>query len=412
MEGDLSLLSIPDLLQMICLGGYSRDIHLFEGQTQIGVIAIRNGRVDRCFGYGTWGEAAFFKLVNMRRGRYKVNEAQDMSASDATLTAYSWQELLMEAARQQDEALRAAQVAEASSGRVIPFPTPHAAGATTLDASGATGAAMLRDSSSGSSLDFDFSPMFDSGLSSIPGGTPGSGVFPISGLSSTSPSSPAPAPLSPSPVAPPLANVPASPVSASPAATPRAKSDTGRHTLPIPPATPRAKSDTGRHTLPIPETPRAHSDTGRHSPFTAAPRAKTDTGPLHPRAKTDTGQNVPVAVATLIGSAPAAAPPPAAPPPPVASAPPAVEPPVTAAPTAAPAPPVASAPPAPADVASSGGADSAAEDVMHLLQEATACYLRRDLARAEALLQKCLELRPGDKRALQNLDRIRRKKPQ
>lgn len=99
MEGDLSLLSIPDLLQMICLGGYSRDIHLFEGQTQLGVIAIRNGRVDRCFGYGTWGEAAFFKLVNLRRGRYKVNDAQDMSASDATLTAYSWQELLMEASR-------------------------------------------------------------------------------------------------------------------------------------------------------------------------------------------------------------------------------------------------------------------------------------------------------------------------
>jgi Flp pilus assembly protein TadD len=56
--------------------------------------------------------------------------------------------------------------------------------------------------------------------------------------------------------------------------------------------------------------------------------------------------------------------------------------------------------------------DSTADDVMNLLQEATACYLRRDLARAEALLQKCLELRPGDKRALQNLERIRRKKPQ
>ena len=53
---------------MICLGGYNRDIHLFDGATQVGVIAIRNGHIDRCFGFGTWGEAAFFKLVQLRRG--------------------------------------------------------------------------------------------------------------------------------------------------------------------------------------------------------------------------------------------------------------------------------------------------------------------------------------------------------
>jgi Domain of unknown function (DUF4388) len=122
MEGDISLLSIPDLLQMICLGGYNRDIHLFDGPTQLGVIGIRNGHIDRCFGFGMWGEAAFFKLVQLCRGRYKVNDAQDMSASDATLTAYSWQELLMEAARRQDEE---AQVLQASAtGRVIAFPSP------------------------------------------------------------------------------------------------------------------------------------------------------------------------------------------------------------------------------------------------------------------------------------------------
>jgi Flp pilus assembly protein TadD len=49
-------------------------------------------------------------------------------------------------------------------------------------------------------------------------------------------------------------------------------------------------------------------------------------------------------------------------------------------------------------------------DIASLLEEATACYLRRDLVRAEALLQQCLALHPGDKRALQNLERIRRKK--
>jgi hypothetical protein len=128
MEGDLSLLSIPDLLQMFCLGGYSRDIHLFDGPVQLGVIAIRQGRVERCSGSGAWGEAAFYRLVNLRRGRYKVNEAQDIGGADAALIARSWQELLMEAARLQDEAEHVAQSATAN-GRVIAFPTPasHAA---------------------------------------------------------------------------------------------------------------------------------------------------------------------------------------------------------------------------------------------------------------------------------------------
>jgi hypothetical protein len=104
MEGDLSLLSIPDLLQMICLGRYSRDIHLYDGPILVGVIAIRQGWVERCIGLGTRGDVAFYKLVGLRRGRYKVHEAKDVPASDDTLTGHSWQELLMEAARRADEA--------------------------------------------------------------------------------------------------------------------------------------------------------------------------------------------------------------------------------------------------------------------------------------------------------------------
>jgi len=228
MEGDLSLLSIPDLLQMICLGGYNRDIHLFDGPTQMGVIAIRNGHIDRCFGFGTWGEVAFFKLIHLRRGRYKVNDAQDMSSSDTTLTAYSWQELLMESARQQDEAARVEQLAAATTGRVIAFPTPD-----------------------------NYSMTLE-------------------------------APL----------------LVAAPAASQRPAS-----------------------VLPAPE----HAHTTNSS-----------------------------AVAVVVGSRASAA--------------------------------------------------SAAPDITILLEEATNCYLRRDLARAEAVLQQCLALRPGDKHALQNLERIRRNK--
>lgn len=293
MEGDLSLLSIPDLLQMICLGGYSRDIHLFDGPTQLGVIAIRNGQVDRCFGFGTWGEAAFFKLVNLRRGRYKVNEAQDMSASDATLTAYSWQELLMEAARQQDESARQVQSAAAAAGRVIPFPTQtHAGGAVS---SGAGGATMF----SGAELDF-------SGIDVAPAApmTPVAPVAPI-GLSL------------------------------------RRSSDTGRHVpVSVPPSPPGAAAPAAPMLTPVPLSPEPSA-----SAAPAAPMALSDDS-----------------AAVMLD----------------------------------------------ADAASGDG--SANDDVTNLLQEATACYLRRDLARAEALLQKCLELRPGDKRALQNLERIRRKK--
>lgn len=113
MEGDLSLLSIPDLLQMICLGRYSRDIHLYDGPILVGVIAIRQGRVERCIGLGSKGDVAFYKLVGLRRGRYKVHEGKDLPPSDASLSSHSWQELLMEAARRADEAAHYARISPA-----------------------------------------------------------------------------------------------------------------------------------------------------------------------------------------------------------------------------------------------------------------------------------------------------------
>jgi len=246
MEGDLSLLSIPDLLQMICLGGYSRDIHLFDGPAQLGVIAIRHGRVERCFGFGAWGDTAFYKLVTVRRGRYRVNEAQDMGGADATLVAHSWQELLMEAARLQDEAEHIAQSATAT-GRVIAFPTT-AAHVAALDLQGA----------------FEL----------------------------------------------PAATAPAAMTQAAPAPA----AQIGLPPIP-PPATASAAAATPRRVSQTMELPGLDED-----------------GP-------------------------------------------------------APTP-----------------------DFTRLMEQATASYLRRDLARTEELLQQCLALRPGDKRVLQNLERVRRKK--
>lgn len=103
MEGDLTLLSVPELIQMICLGRFSRNLHLFDGPILVGVIAIRDGRIERCIGLGVRGEAAFYKLARLRRGRYKVREAADVGTSDAKLITSSWQMLLMEAARRHDE---------------------------------------------------------------------------------------------------------------------------------------------------------------------------------------------------------------------------------------------------------------------------------------------------------------------
>jgi hypothetical protein len=272
MEGDLSLLSIPDLLQMICLGGYSRDIHLFDGPVQLGVIAIRKGRVERCFGFGAWGETAFYKLVNLGRGRYKVNEAQDLGGADATLTAHSWQELVMEAARQQDEAEHVVQSATAN-GRVIAFPTPasHAAA-------------------------------FD-----LPAPSPVMAY-----------AAPAVAPIAPA-VALPL---PLPPASTTPAAA----------------ATPRRVSQTME--LPAIDEPRDATRGGVNRPaLRGEPPADGNITPLS------------------IDEGPSPTP-----------------------------------------------------DFTRLMGQATASYLRRDLARTEELLQECLALRPGDKRVLQNLERVRRKK--
>ena len=133
MEGDLSLLSIPDLLQMICLGRFNRNIHLFDGPILIGVIAIRDGRIEQCIGLGSCGEAAFYKLVGVRRGRYKVHEAKDLAMSDAELSASSWQMLLLEAARRYDEARHDARLGPAVA-MTFDAPTRQGAGSSALPA--------------------------------------------------------------------------------------------------------------------------------------------------------------------------------------------------------------------------------------------------------------------------------------
>jgi len=231
---------------------------------------------------GAWGDTAFYKLVNLRRGRYKVNEAQDVGGADATLTACSWQELLMEAARLQDEAERVARSATAT-GRVIAFPTP-ASHAAAFDLPALAPAVMAYAAPA---------------------------VAPIA-----LPHIPPPAPAS-------IAPVSAAALPFAPAAT----------------ATPRRVSQTME--LPGIDELRDAARGGVNRP--ALPGEPPADGKISPL--------------WIDGDGPSPTP-----------------------------------------------------DFTRLMEEATASYLRRDLARTEALLQQCLALRPGDKRVVQNLERVQRKK--
>jgi hypothetical protein len=144
MEGDLSLLSVPDLLQMICLGRFNRNIHLFDGPILIGVIAVRDGRIERCIGLGRRGEAAFYKLVRLRRGRYRVREATDLGTPDAELSTSSWQALLLEAARRHDESQRHTRSGPAVT-MTFDVPAQQTFDVATRQTSGSTMPAALSD---------------------------------------------------------------------------------------------------------------------------------------------------------------------------------------------------------------------------------------------------------------------------
>ena len=68
MEGDVADLPLTELIQLLCMGGHNRDIQVFDGPTWLGVVSVREGQLDQCFAYGSWGRPALFKLFAVRRG--------------------------------------------------------------------------------------------------------------------------------------------------------------------------------------------------------------------------------------------------------------------------------------------------------------------------------------------------------
>ena len=116
MEGDVADLPLTELVQLLCMGGHNRDIQLFDGPTWLGVVSVRDGQLDQCFAYGTWGRSALFKLFAVRRGRYRVTSTESLREEER-LSSYSWQGLLLDSARQEDEDARLV----AGTGRVLQF---------------------------------------------------------------------------------------------------------------------------------------------------------------------------------------------------------------------------------------------------------------------------------------------------
>lgn len=119
MEGDIADLPLTELVQLLCMGGHNRDIQLFDGPTWLGVVSVRDGQLEQCFAYGAWGRSALFKLFAVRRGRYRVTSAEPLSKEEQ-LSSHSWQGLVLDSARQEDEEAR---LAANSTGRVLQFPS-------------------------------------------------------------------------------------------------------------------------------------------------------------------------------------------------------------------------------------------------------------------------------------------------
>lgn len=100
LHGDFSLLSPACLLQ--CLGQERRSARVlaWRGESEA-VIDLLEGMVVAATCDGMRGEAAVFRFAAWDCGRFQVT--QQMAQPELTEMAASWEELLLEGARQRDE---------------------------------------------------------------------------------------------------------------------------------------------------------------------------------------------------------------------------------------------------------------------------------------------------------------------
>lgn len=129
LEGELGDVALPELVQMLCMAGNSREVDLTVGPGHVGRLTVSKGQVVRCVAFGLVGLEAFFSLMQQRKGRYVVRIVPELNAASVhmALARTSWKVLLMDAATRQDrdEANAKPSVsAEIRDGSELSFATP------------------------------------------------------------------------------------------------------------------------------------------------------------------------------------------------------------------------------------------------------------------------------------------------
>jgi hypothetical protein len=99
IEGSLSEVGLPDVLQLLTLGGKTGTLHLREGDAE-GSLHLRDGQVVHAHTGDLEGEEAAYALATWRSGRFSFEPG---TRSPATTIERSNTALLMEAARRSDE---------------------------------------------------------------------------------------------------------------------------------------------------------------------------------------------------------------------------------------------------------------------------------------------------------------------
>jgi hypothetical protein len=104
LEGELGDVALPELVQMLCMAGNSREVDLTVGPGQVGRLTVSKGQVVRCVAFGLVGVEAFYSLMQQRKGRYVVRIGPELNAASVhmALARTSWKVLLMDAATRHD----------------------------------------------------------------------------------------------------------------------------------------------------------------------------------------------------------------------------------------------------------------------------------------------------------------------
>ena len=102
MSGELGEVLLPELVQMLALGGHTVRVVMYQRSGRVGELRIEGGRVRHCQADEFTGEAAFHHIC-CTVGWFEVY--RDEAGGQDTISC-SWQQLLFESARLQDEANR------------------------------------------------------------------------------------------------------------------------------------------------------------------------------------------------------------------------------------------------------------------------------------------------------------------